>query len=700
MINELQQLAVALESAGISVKPWHREYGPIANIKSNAPCFRFVIKNGRISDIEEVSEAKGKSIRRFGNNQGSFPAMNLAPLYRISDETQKAEIERLKEEKGAGLDLETIKSWCVDNNWTLKFQKKYRQNFVVQPNRLKELLCGGCAFDPALQLIEECAPYSDPQRLHRELFEIAMAKLVQKTNIKLALTVLFFCPTKKDVREAEDDYGKLSIVMDTSVLEACGYSTVGSKFSRDLNAVLLHVDEKKRNGNQAIAADAFGAPYLPMEEPMPKVKLAAGFDVSLRTMFKGQPCQHRYGRIENATYPIAQSNRQALGAALEWLSGADKKNKTWVSTGKGEAMYIFSSDLSEQLSVLIDLYNGSVNNEQKQSEFEETAKSFAEYLTKTKQFDPVHYPKWIQYFVLRKLDKARTKVVYSYNAVPQEIMERSENWQKSARNLPQFHFGKPRTLFPRAVSGVMNRVWKQDGTLVNEKYKAYSSYFGLELFFGLSSQALSSVLRVLIQNAAPLAQYAGVKFNLHQHLDTNNQLYHLMETLSLIGMLLYWKGYRKDEYMNEYPYLLGQLLKAADGLHELYCKTERNGEIPSQLVGGSMYAISSEFPRQALSQLSQRIMPYLNWANTHKDKRYIIKKENGEESYSVNAGYYLKVFRQLADQLAGGFTEKTRFTDADKAMLFIGYLASFKKTEAASGSFETDPSDPEELKGE
>ncbi len=147
--------------------------------------------------------------------------------------------------------------------------------------------------------------------------------------------------------------------------------------------------------------------------------------------------------------------------------------------------------------------------------------------------------------------------------------------------------------------------------------------------------------------------------------------------------------------MNEYPYLLGQLLKAADGLHELYCKTERKGEIPSQLIGGSMYAIASEFPQQALSQISQRIMPYLNWANTHRSAKYLTTKENGEERSSPSAGYYLYVFRQIADKLAAVFSEKTRFNDAEKAMLFIGYLASFTKTEQTEEIPDADPSDTE-----
>lgn len=64
--------------------------------------------------------------------------------------------------------------------------------------------------------------------------------------------------------------------------------------------------------------DAFGIPFQAIEEPMPNVKLAGGFDVALRTMFKKQRCQTRYGKIENASYPISPQMRMGLQAALEW----------------------------------------------------------------------------------------------------------------------------------------------------------------------------------------------------------------------------------------------------------------------------------------------------------------------------------------------------------------------------------------------
>jgi hypothetical protein len=197
----------------------------------------------------------------------------------------------------------------------------------------------------------------------------------------------------------------------------------------------------------------------------------------------------------------------------------------------------------------------------------------------------------------------------------------------------------------------------------------------MEMFFGAAD--LNRAIRSLIKNAVPLGAYAGAKLNSHQTI--KSQLPQLHLTLALMGMLLYWENIRKDVYMNEYPYLFGQLLKAADGLHELYCMTERNGQLPPQLVGSSMYQASMEFPSRTLAQLVQRLSPYLGWAKTHAEKSYLITKENGETVNSPRAAYYLSVFNEIASKLYVVLSDQTRFSDVEKAQLFIGYLASFPK---------------------
>ncbi len=677
MINELHQLHTALQEAGIATETWYREYSPIPNISQKAPCIRIVLGKNRVAEIESVAKGKQPNIRKFGNNQGTFPAMNLAALYRVTDENAKKEITRLIQD-GGEFDLERIKSLCAVSNWTPKFCNKYKISFESRPKELLALLGENNGFEPLSSLIKAVQPFKNPELLHKSLTDTAIKMLSTRRDISSALQVLFFLMTPKDMET--DGTGNLSVVLDTYELEDMGFSTVGQRFAKGLNHFLLKADQAKREGIPLEGRDAFGREFSPLDEPMPKVKLAAGFDVSLRTMFKGQPCQHRYGRIENATYPLSGEERTDLSSALKWLSAEERRNISWISIDQGEALFVFPSRISANFPELTGLYQSTFDPLHSEALFEAKAKDFSDYITKTKELDPEHCPEWIQFFVLRKLDKARTKIVYSYNARPEEIVQRSNEWQIAAKNLPAFRSGAPLVPFPLRITDALNTVWKLDGTQIRDTHYEVNAYFGMELFF--QEADIDRTLHILLRNVSPLGVFAGNRLNSHLVIDGKSQLRVLKETLALMGMLLYWKDCRKDEYMNEYPYLFGQLLKASDGLHELYCQIERGGQIPPQLIGSTMYQSAMDSPKQTLAQLVKRLAPYLGWARSHKDASYQIHKENGEDINSLSAGYYLYVLSNISERLSSVLTEQTRFDDTEKAQLFIGYLASFSKREA------------------
>ena len=136
--------------------------------------------------------------------------------------------------------------------------------------------------------------------------------------------------------------------------------------------------------------------------------------------------------------------------------------------------------------------------------------------------------------------------------------------------------------------------------------------------------------------------------------------------------------------MQEFPYLYGQLLKVSDEMHILYCRVEREGNIPPQLVGGSFYSAAAELPLQTLAQLGQRMIPYLSWAKAYQHKNSV---EKGKESW--RAGWYLRLYERIASQIAEQAELKTKFTEAERAQMFIGYLAQFPQSDKQnSGSNE------------
>ena len=130
--------------------------------------------------------------------------------------------------------------------------------------------------------------------------------------------------------------------------------------------------------------------------------------------------------------------------------------------------------------------------------------------------------------------------------------------------------------------------------------------------------------------------------------------------------------------MESMAFLVGQLLKISDELHTLYCKVVRDGDVPPQLAGSSLFMTAGENPNQAIAQLSLRMNPYITWA-----KQYRFKNITTENKESWRAGWFLGLYEDVANKLNVTMTDLTRFGDFDKAWLFIGYLASFPKRESS-----------------
>ena len=399
MINELYQLAEAMENAGIATESWHREYKPIPNVRPNAPCVRIVVANGRVIRLESVSKDLAAKLRKYGSNQGSFPAMNLAPLYRVCDEEIAKQITGLLKNGGESLDLAEVHAWCTSQNWGAKFAKKYRISMEATPEKLSEMLSQKEENESIQHLIEEVRCFSEPQVLHVELERAVFELLEKRIDVALALQILFYIG--KPDKSPSDDFGSLSVILDSEWLEDRGYQTAGIRFTKEFNQWLQRMDSGSSANDICTDTDAFGEAYSRLDEPMPSVKLAGGFDVSLRTMFKGQPCQYRYGRIENDTYPISRGKRYQLSDALTWLSGRDMQDKTWINIDAKEILFVYPSRLPETPPEFIHQFSRRKRPEDfLKAQFETQAAEFREYISRTKKVDKDHFPDHIQIFVL------------------------------------------------------------------------------------------------------------------------------------------------------------------------------------------------------------------------------------------------------------------------------------------------------------
>ncbi len=481
---------------------------------------------------------------------------------------------------------------------------------------------------------------------------------------------------KKDEikKKNENDYGNLSVVLDSKKLIKEGFSVATSDFTDLMNKKLLEVERVTQIAEAEMDIDAFGNDFNPLEEPMPTVKLAVGFEVSLRTMFEGQPCQERYSRSGNATYPISKETRLELQAALAWLGNADHKGITWTRTDKDEVLFAYPEVIPDEEYSTVSIA-GSQEDSEKES-FEVVTEKFIKQFKSSKEMGTDSNAVHIQYFILKKIDRARSKVVYSYNASVAELERCCEQWSSGCKNVPEISNVQPYTIFPLKIVKILNTVWKQDGTIASNKFKPIPYYHGMQLLLGEQQQTVHQDLFILMNHVSNLAPYLG-KVGIGRERSNESQNLLFRETCKIFvvsGLLLYQLGIRKESYMQEFPYLFGQLLKVSDELHAMYCKVMRNNDQPNTLAGSGLFISGAEQPYRTLAMLGQRMNPYIMWAKKYQTENV---EEPMEESW--RARWYLRLYERLATQLYASWKCQTRFNEEEKAQYFIGYLAAFPK---------------------
>lgn len=683
MINELYNLHKSIDRAGIKLQDFHAKYNPIANISEKSPCVRIVISDGKVIKLSAVQNDLGKKLRKYGDNHSTYPCMNLKPLYRITDESIKKELNKIKPENIDSTKVEEIKSWCKENNWGSKFINKYNL-CIKKSDELRKL-----TYEPIQILADESDCFREPEKLHKELETEVFRMLNDKENVSLALKILFY---QSKASKEDDDGGKLSVALESEKLIEKNIPAVSEKFVLGLNKALL-AEESEESGESIV--DAFGNSFIPKKKStkkkstkknstMPEVKLSGGFTVKLRTMFKDQKCQYRYGKIGDESYPISYDMRKELQSSLSWIDGEDHKNVTWSKIDKYEILYAYSDyipNFDESNISYVDLFKSD-------SSFEEQSKRFLTELKGYRKTNTESKADQMQIFILKKIDKARTKVIYTRQTDAYELEKCSEAWTCGCYNLPKFLFKNEyinykRVPFPMDVADILNLFWNQSGDLATKNFKPIHRYHGLELFME-SDLPVTTDLHMLVEKAMTVGVYLGNHIRKEklkkEDLDKINRM---LPMLPLVGLMLYRKGIRKEIYMKSFPYLYGQLIKVSDELHSLYCEVVRKGDLPNQLAGSSVYQAAVEAPLRTLNLLGQRMNPYITWAKNYRRKG---NAEEGKKSWQ--AGWLLKLYENIAVELCAVWQPDTRFSDEEKAQLFIGYLAALPGTKQSEGAKE------------
>lgn len=686
MLNELYHLSVALKQIPtIELNDWHKDFKLLPSVSEKKPCYKILISpDGSIASIEPMKKELAACLRKWEPSLGnSFPGFNIQPLYRITDDDNKKHLKKWREGKEA-MDLGLIDEWCSEKqvkNWDAKFDKKIKKCLGVIPRELQEQ-CADIASDfGALKILcERVVKWENncSVEFFRALESCIRRSLEKGGHVRSLLAVLIHEGSSN--KKPEKDRGTVSVFLD--VPDWKEHPVANEKSIKCINECLLNSASARSRKNEKEAEDAFGLGSSGHTGKLPEVKLPVIGRVKLRAMNSESPCQYRYGTIDAKSFRIGTDSRKQAKSALEWLRGDDREGLTWGRADGKELIFAYPAILPKAPPKLAACL-GARKADDTEARFENYAKDVIDSL---RGLAPSLKEIELRVFSLRKMDKARTKIVFHRNYSAQQLADAAKEWQQGCSNIPVIRMkawgeekGKivlvePVSPYPLQIADCLNRVWKLDGTSTCE-VKAIPKSTGIELLLDESivRRQVPHLLAVALQNGKGLFLSLGNSQHRNEVIKNDGFNKHKQLMPAILGLLLWKLGVGKERYMNNPPYQVGRMLKLADDLHALYCKEVRNNNLPPQLLGNALMVAALDSPIQALAQLALRITPYLGWART-----------NATESAGLSR-YFLKEFGLVEVKLRDALLP-IRFDDAARAQLLLGYISGSSQTEESANN--------------
>jgi hypothetical protein len=461
--------------------------------------------------------------------------------------------------------------------------------------------------------------------------------------------------------------------------------------------------------------------------------------------FADASCNFRYGRADSEGFAIGSDTAKSLVAAGCAITAPEWRGKTWdsIRNGKFEER---SGKKSETSDVIIaypsfpwgDLRPVSVFArpareivaddddlpEAAHQTFTQNAESFCGALTKKVAASELTSD-FIRILVLRQISPGQVQLAYSETPSRGHFAAAIKNWIESEKNLPPrlkvllpskktesgFGWFLPNLLYPDDAIRSLSHQWMRDGTESTRVQSPPASDI-LDVFLdkeGVRETTASRLLEILIPRIEPLIIGAG---NILHRIDYQSPSgwrdftaktsdgkpdkgkpdprYHLAQSLSLVGSLLYALNSKPINYMTETAFQTGKLLAIMDELHKCYCIAIRDGDIPPTLIGNGLLGRAADSPEQALAELCERSRIYLGWAKSSE-----VKKTDTEEVKIAifSAKKLLRIAMPLSEMLHLDSSLSVAMTAKAKAHLFLGYLSpTLGEKEDSTNSPATDKS--------
>ncbi|HEX2092187.1 MAG TPA: hypothetical protein VHG28_07275 [Longimicrobiaceae bacterium] len=452
-----------------------------------------------------------------------------------------------------------------------------------------------------------------------------------------------------------------------------------------------------------------------VEDKFPQPNLPILGQTYLFAKNRDAPTTARYGRIGTDGVAVGRDVAVRLQGAIEALTTEEWKDRTWRAIPgerpKQTDLFLAFVAAAPGAPIAAALSEDPEPDPEAADEFA----SLAQRLTEA--FKGRILPRRdeeLSLVVLRKLDPANRKVVYSATLTVGALLDSAWRWSTGCRNVPPglqlpIPTGRgetprsqaPREIAPLSLIAFMRRQFIRGGTEYQEVVGT-TAVEAMRLFLSKDEAARiparSLLHRVLQQREALLQGVAHARTRGFDSLKEFNRR-EALDTISVLGLLLHKLGRTREEYMEETAFKLGQLLAAADVLHAGYNASERGGStLPPRLIGNAALPMAQADPARALAVLCRRWGVYHGWAKRRAQYRipdkFVGKRRSDlaseqerrdfDRAWEIRRGISVSWrAAEIARELHGSLPKRGEVMERFQAELLLGYIAGLPHMDAS-----------------
>ncbi len=699
MLNEIYAMHQGLKSVNKEIVIKHNDIRePGVGVT-----FRIVLNvDGNVVSVHSMTPQEIKETWSIGDgNKNQFPAVKLTfPLlgekhidYRNCINKFLLE-KKITEENYRELILE------LSNRFVFKmFQGKskwpdYRENIIKRHKTLMPLKGndGYPIFElfnrylksgkNGINIIEQTCHY---------LIEKSLT-IANKSELKIIADILFgdqldskgFIPSGK----------RVTFLIDCKASDDVDYYSSSKRFVHYLSNELFLLDSRSFNKVSSKYCSLLGRnePLVTKKYPSTKLPIIGNTILLTKNSDTSGDTVKRYNKSESESYPLSKKLSDELSASLTSLTSAQQEYKTWskITPSIKKTSSLLLAYCQNLNFTVIPLITGRQLNTEIE-DFDDY-KQATETVFKIYKGSDLKIDQSVNIIEVISLDKANRKIYYSTTSSINNLKDASKRWLTACEQTPDVRLlielknednkkiskcASPMKLAPEQIVRLFQKKYVSSGQRSNSVY-TFSFSDAMNLFLSrtdsVCSLARRSLSKFIDQYEALLESCALNKCRNEKMNKANNA--EALKAVTVISILLYKSDRNKEQYMNDFPYQLGQLCSAMDELHVGYCHAVRSGQVPSSLIGNTAYGLALQNPVKALEFLSLRLKPYQAWA---------IKKISDDDKTTgkFDSNKFIKsglfAYRWISDeskQLQYYFkNHDLKVNELYKAELMLGYLS-------------------------